>query len=260
MMFYVINGVVMFLALVGMIVCLKKQAELAPAKPLGIVLLVVVIGCGLAVINRFSSSKQQTVEQLVSLEESYQRVADEQLGRWLAERHAGTSVLVIMPEKNPTAAMQARVAAFKAGLKGSLGIEDLVAIEVEDSTGSLSPMEQMAARHFDALLERYPYCTMVVSFIGLPSDFAKMKAWELKPDRRPRFILPLDAPIPGDLRKMLAQLEVLAAVVRRPDAIIDRTPVPEDLQMAFDRRFLLISAENVQELDARYPGRLFPSQ
>ena len=55
---------VMVVALIGMIICSKKQNTLAAAKPLSMVLLVVVAVCGVMVLkNQFSSGSISSLRE-----------------------------------------------------------------------------------------------------------------------------------------------------------------------------------------------------
>jgi hypothetical protein len=120
--------------------------------------------------------------------------------------------------------------------------------------------EKMRAEDFDALIQRHPDCSLIISFIGLPMDVDQMEFWhteeksEEKPDvpEKPKIAI-----INGDVYKLKNAISagmVVAAVTYSPQAKFDETSAPSNPKTAFDKRYLLITPENVEAISEQFGG------
>lgn len=125
--------------------------------------------------------------------------------------------------------------------------------DVETST-PLSYLVEPEA--FDQLARQHANCEIIVSLIGLPLEVARCEAW--KAAGAPRFSLLLpDLRIIGDaavVKSAVKSGKLAAFVLARPGAPGDDTPPGRDWKAEFEKRFLLVTAENVEQVMQSYPG------
>jgi len=79
-----------------------------------------------------------------------------------------------------------------------------------------------------------------------------MKFWTMK--KRPDLALASGSVY--ELKKAIAGKAIVAAVTYNPKAVYDEKPPPADLDAAFDKRYLLVTPDNVLTVAGEY-GDLF---
>lgn len=234
---------VMVVALIGMIVCSKKQNTLPVAKPLSMVLLLVVAFCGIMVL------KGQFQDSTVTLRENENRFYMSQAfvaGDYVKANLAGGKVLIIA---DPSYKTDTRMTEFVEIMKEGSGGE--VAIDTVDLPSNNEEMaepisERMKAKDFDAVIARNSDAKAVVTLIGLPRDLGNLKALKnCKSGKGPALIL-LNADVP-QLGKMIAAGMVTAAVTVSPKAVFNEEPAPSDPKAAFAVRYILVDKNNIAE-------------
>ncbi|MFO1501249.1 MAG: hypothetical protein U1G07_23145 [Verrucomicrobiota bacterium] len=108
---------------------------------------------------------------------------------------------------------------------------------------------------FDRLVATNANATLVVSLIGVPVQIRDSALWRDHPHQRLALLLP-DWRLVGDresVRTAFKSGKMVAAVMQRPGApAIDQTR-SRDYREAFQRRFLLVTRENIDELLSTYP-------
>ena len=117
----------------------------------------------------------------------------------------------------------------------------------------------------DRIIAKYPKCDLIVSFVGLPYDlFHNVVGEEKEKDppepwnwaEAPKFLL-MQSGIVGQERALIEAGYVVGLVHHKPGyRYAPGQKPPKDLQEAFDERFLLVTKENLAEMDAKYPGLL----
>jgi hypothetical protein len=275
MLFYIVVGLVMAVSFIGMIICSKKQAEFPVAKLASFVLLGIVLVCALTILIKSMGSGE--TKQLIANEMYYARASAEVLGRKLAAAHPGAKALVIVEDKKITNEhLKNRLEALKLGLGTAVtvvdvdspdlnlgkvppeGIDDLAGdpgapappAPPQDMMMMMPIQEMMLAIHFDDMITRHPECSLIISFIGLPRDVGDMAIWGLDPETRPKLAL-LQGEVHA-LKNAITSGAISAAVAYRPDAKFDEAAPPKDIQEAFDKRYILITPENLEEIEAKY--------
>ena len=208
----IITGVVMFIALVGMIVCAKKQQTNPRAQPMAIVLLLVVIGCGGFMLVQTGVLGSGETETLIARELVYAKSQAVVLGRHLAEKYPGCKVLVIANQNYEKSRRQKKlIDGIKEGLGsgGELVAVDSLNIQMAPEGGGppgagpppemMMPLEEiMEAAHFDEVIEAHPDCNVIISLIGLPQDVGEMALWKIEdPEERAKIAL-----LGGDIHAM----------------------------------------------------------
>jgi hypothetical protein len=117
--------------------------------------------------------------------------------------------------------------------------------------GASTPLSYLTAPGaWDRLLEEHPGANVLVSLIGIPADLKETRAWTQA--EGPRWVLFLpDLSLIGSPEEVRAAFEtgrVLAAVLRRPGAEPESEPLSDDAREEFDRRFIMVTAENATEV------------
>jgi len=107
---------------------------------------------------------------------------------------------------------------------------------------------------FDRLAQANSNCTMLVSLIGLPANLSQNKVWRAE-QLRFGLLLP-DWRMIGDreaIRQAVKSEKVAAAVINRPGSPAEDEPVAKDYHTEFDRRFVLVTRDNIDQLLRSYP-------
>ena len=55
------------------------------------------------------------------------------------------------------------------------------------------------------------------------------------------------------MKEIISQGAITAAVITRPDYIPGKEKLPKDIESAFDKRYLLVTPENVKRIAAENP-------
>ncbi len=285
----IIAGVIMAASFVGMIICAKKQQTTPAAKPLAVVFMGFVMVCALVILWKTGIFGDTSVKGFIKNEMIYNRSAGFVLGKYLAEKVPGSKVLIVV-DNVPNQVQNEQVAALKEASAGKLTIvsEDMPTpvqpppnVEGDGSTPApeeapapapqpppdsgemLSIRETMKAVDFDAMIARHADCNLIISFLGLPVDVESMTVWE-QPDpaavpdaANPTPIKPKIAVINADIYKLKNAIQgnaVVAAVTYSPNAKFDEASAPSNPQAAFDRRYILITPENVEQISTQFGG------
>ncbi len=165
---------------------------------------------------------------------------------------------------------EAGVRGTRAGAEGRLSIADVVRPEllpaaranprsVSIDTETTTPLSYLVAPDaFDRAAQAHADCEVIFSLIGLPVDLDQCEAWK-KPGS-PGFALLLpDLRIvgaPADVVAAVKSGKLLAFVVRKPGGVSESEPMGKDWKAEFARRFLLVTADNVDEVAAHTPAVL----
>lgn len=169
-------------------------------------------------------------------------------GRYLARKNGGKKVLFVADSGFETSANTRKlVDAFKKGYGSDNVVVDTVELPAERQNPNMPLPMLMKAKDFDALLDKHPDCGIVVTIIGLPNDFQKMKFQQMPAEKRPDlFLIGLSS---GRLPGLVDQVKtgmVTGVITTNPDAQYD-VPAPNDPAEAFKIRYLLIDRNNAEQ-------------
>lgn len=252
----VLIALVMFIALIGMIVCSKKQKASPAAQPIAIGLLIIVIACGVGILYRTDILGNPN-NRFQEYENRYHAAQGNVLGKFIQANFAGKKVLVLLEnnyESNPRT--QILVDALKAGAGTSLDVvTDTLTLANRQAGGpegmgmEMPLFELMTAADFDKALDDHKDCGVVISSIGLPRDAAKMKVWKAK--ERPGIIL-LNAFDMRGYNALITSGMIAGIVAVGPDAKFTEDAPPRDPQAAFDVRYVLIDKSNVDKYESMF--------
>ena len=251
----VLSGVVMVAALIGMIICSKKQKTNPGAQPVAIALLIVVIISGIYMLYKngiFGSSNATMIES----ENHFYASQGYMVGKFIAKNIPGAKVLVI---ENTDFEKNKREQGFLEALKKGMGKNDVKAVALQllnkpkrpkgmpEDMPMMPMMEMMTSKDFDATIAANPSCNVIISVIGLPNDASRMKLWSMSKAKRPKLIL-IGGGMGGSIKlgAAISQGAISAVVTISPKAKFDDEGAPSDFKEAFDKRYILIDKSNVK--------------
>jgi hypothetical protein len=267
-----IQIVIMIAAAIGMVIGLQKQKAGAEwGKPVAIVCIVIALVA--ALWSSFRTLGGSNNAGVVDREITFQKLGGKKLGLYLAEKHAGAKVLILSEPKlgSQTGKVNPLVEGLKEGLGSALTVAAEASPEVpadkakafakempmEGAPGGAGAGEMMppleywyTAKIFDTLLGKYDgQFDLLVTTIGLPQD-ARSSAI-LKGKSCPKIAV-LNGSI-YDLKGAFKPTMIVAAITYNPKAVYDDKPVPRDIDEAFNKRFLLVTPENLQQVGSTHP-------
>ncbi len=251
----VLIGIVMFIALIGMIVCSKKQKTNPNAQPVAIALLIIVVVCGFMMMYKTGVFGSGGAEQFRQIEDRYYASQGNVIGKYIAKNFADQKILVIAERnfsKDPR--VNVLVDAIKEGMGGKADIQvDTVELanppKVPQGAPEMMDMplfETMTAKDFDNAVQKHPDCTVILSTIGLPRDNNKMKLWVMDSAKRPKVLLMGAADLRGIADSIKRDL-ITAVITISPDAKFTEDAPPSDPQKAFDIRYVLVNKANIDK-------------
>jgi hypothetical protein len=112
---------------------------------------------------------------------------------------------------------------------------------------------------FDELLESHSDVDLIISLIGLPADLGQVRCWHTNGPPRFALLLP-DLRMIGNseaVRQAFGSGKLVAMVLPKPNAPAADVPLGGDTAAAFEKRYLLVTAGNIEQMIRTYP-RLFP--
>jgi hypothetical protein len=181
------------------------------------------------------------------------------LAEHLKAKRPDAKAFVIRGDFDAFAEMTARALAKEANgvlvvAEGTVGHED---VQWRDSGEGQAPTMTVAPEAFNRVMASAPPCDTVISFVGLPADATRPAGTSFldSPERKREWVLVCCGT--GDLRKEHLHGKVAAAVTRRPrrragGVQADAPGAPGSPAEAFDREFILIHADNVDDLADEY--------
>lgn len=196
------------------------------------------------------------------------------LAEYVAAQHPGKRVLVISNpftrERGHSPQIYAYEEAGIAGLRKGLGNAQPMKVvfpalrpEVGRKPGSVyvdpkttTPLSFLVAEDaFDALAKENSDFDIVVSLIGLPVNVSRAGIWQNPAGPKFALLLPDLRFIgqPEAVRAAIKSGKIVGAVLKKPGAPPEATPVDGDYKSEFAKRFVLATTETVDQLLQVYP-------
>ena len=127
--------------------------------------------------------------------------------------------------------------------------------DVQDNMGMMESMPSLdywfTAEFLDELLkDTAGKADVIVLMNGLPQSANSMALWNAKPAPK---VAVFGGMVTG-LGDRIRSGDIVAIVAHNPMAIPGDAPPPGDQQKAFDKRFVLITPKNVDEVSAKHTG------
>ena len=192
------------------------------------------------------------------------------LAEYLARTQAGHRALVLSnpyTERKGTprdivATEAAGIRGLKQGFGTSLTVEAIAFPELRAEAQnnpravyidpeSTTPLSYLVAEDaFDKLARQYSHCDVIVSLIGLPVELDRVECWQTNGPPKFALLLP-DLRIIGDgaaVKSAVKSGKLAAFVLSKPDAPDSNAPVGRDFAAEFEKRFVLVTAENIDQV------------
>jgi len=269
MVYYIVVGIIMAVSFVGMIICAKKQHVNPLAKPMAIVLLVVVVICTALILKHNMGGGD--MEARIANEMKYAKASTYILGKTLAKLKPGAKILLIVNKEQEGSQSTQKI--LIEGLKEGLGTSaKSILIKspqykkleggpegAEGPDGMMMPMmEMLTSETFNKMLAQNKSCNLVISLIGLPMDMGGLKLWsqfEEDPKTTPKLAI-----LNGDITMLYPAIKsglIPVAIAPNPDAKYTEDAAPTDKQKAFDVRYILVTTKNVDKIAKKYGEKVF---
>jgi hypothetical protein len=198
------------------------------------------------------------------------------LAEYLAGRRAGERVVIVSnPFTERAGAAREIVETEQAGIRGlragfgraltvaAVAFPELRPGALDDPRALLGDVETstplsylMSPGAMDKLARQHPDAQLLVSLVGLPPGLGESEGWNAAGPPRFALLWP-DLRLIGDTAAVVKALKsgkLAAAVLRRPGAPDDLTPLGKERQAEFEKRFLLLTSETVEQTLRSYPG------
>ncbi len=239
----IVYGAIMVLALIGMIICSKKQKTNPAMQPVAFVLFIVIVIGAIMLLKTMGIFGGQS--SLLSNELAFYTSQGNKVGKFFAQQNPGKKILLLTDpgfENNDN--VKSLIDAIKAGYGSDNVVADTITLANQEET----PMPLymlMKAKDFDAALEKHSDVQIVISTIGLPTDVRNLKYWKTPAEQRPLlFLLGLPSGRIEGLADVIKKGDIAGVVISNPEAKYD-VPAPRDPEEAFAIRYILVSKENV---------------
>ena len=201
-------------------------------------------------------------------------LATERMAQYLAQKYPGQRALII---SNPYTRQKGLAPGVydqeEAGIRGlRKGFANKVAVgavaypelksgaqndprSVQISAGSTTPLSFLVTDDAFDKLARQHGCDLIVSLIGLPVNLGAVEAW--RRTGKPKFALLLpDLRMVGDAAAIQSAVkaEKLAVfVLNKPGAPPEQSRLSDDRQAEFERRYILVTPETIDQVLQSYP-------
>lgn len=239
--------IVMLAALVGMIICNKKQNTVAVAKPIAMVLMIVVLVCGFLLLKEMNIFGSST-DNLRNNEAKFFASQGFVVGKFIKSDLGGGKVLLIADNGfDKDTRIPALVEAIKEGMGGGEVVVDTITLPGGEAEMMEPLIERMKAKDFDAVVEKNADAKVVMSLVGVPRDAAKLKLFtSAMTGKGPALVLLGYSEMPG-MATAIAKGAIAGVVTVSPKAVFDEKAAPSDPQAAFDVRYVLVNKKNIDE-------------
>lgn len=202
-------------------------------------------------------------------------IATRGLAEQLAQAYSGKQALIIsnpFTQQTRTArhimeAEEAGVRGLRDGFGGKVSIAAVVFPELKPEawenprallgeTDTSTPLSYLVTNDAFDQLARQHNCELIVSLIGLPLELNRCESWNAPAGPKFALLLP-DLRIIGDTAAVEAALrsgKLAAFVLRKPGAPGDDSPPGKDFRTEFERRFVLVTPGNFEEVRRDHPA------
>ncbi len=259
-MYLVIGIALMVVALIGIIWCQKKQKTNPNAQALAFVFLILIlVGAGTVLWDQgIFGGEDREMNRIIKNETAYAAARSQIIGKYLVGKYAGKKA-VIITEKD-LAKNQINKGAYDAMVQALNGIEVEATEELntpEMSPDNPMPMESLiTAKLFNDIFNKYPNTNLFIIMTSLPfnpSEIQKLSIWKKDPKKVQAVIVTGEV---YNLKRVIAAGLIAATAVMKndPNAYDPEKTAPSDPQKAFDVRYILVTPENVAEVDKKNQG------
>jgi len=240
------------------------------------------IGCAISIIllTVWTNLRSPQTDEMVEIERQYQAVQATVLAHNLANMYSGQGKCLIIHEpllnQGSEDRVERMVSAFKNGFQNR--VTEIRTVPIKDFTSEDGAMpEEMMMDHkaedFNKIIQANKDCDMLILLVQLPyseADLFEMDPFLMieDPDNPGGWIKDpkKDYPLVGVFNGFIGNSESLfhdkllgAMSMWRPNPTMDEKPVPDDIQQAFNKRYMVVTKENISVVKEKYP-KLFPKR
>lgn len=216
---------------------------------------------------QFGDTGESLGKSMAQKRQQYNEIVGEKIGDLISENYAGANVLVIAESQEDKP--------FNRGLKQSISdkvnlelvVPDYMAIyreQMKARGSSQEEVENLELRDSQAKLELSMLGVDVLEEIiqnnledsheiiifsgGLPNLIENSRLWRRRDV--PPFILVKEVVgvVSANMANLVRRGNIAAMVIRRPESKGDTGEIPEDKDEAFDRRFLMLTPDNIDQM------------
>ena len=241
------------------------------------------IGCAISIIvltiwtNLFSGPD---LDGPRDRENAYMAVQATVLAHNLANMYSGQGKCLVIHEplmnKGVEDHVERMLSAFKDGFQNR--VSEIRAVPIKEVLAGERGLEEEAymehkAEDFNKVIQANKDCDMLILLVQLPfseADLFEMDPFLMieDPDNPGGWIKDpkKDYPLVGVFNGFIGNSESLfhdkllgAMSMWRPNPTIDEQPVPDDIQEAFNKRYMVVTKDNISDVKEKYP-KLFPKR
>ena len=270
---------IMIVAAIGMVVGITKQKRGVPwGKPLTVICALVALLFALTNLFTGGTNTKKLQKQYQEWNTAYQLVAGEMIGQYISDKIGNAEVVVL---RDNTDAMDTFIEGMRKGFGDNVTIADEItpdfeaaqremmiasgmdpATMPEEEMAMMMPMDpmMMSPDLIDEALEDALDADVVVSLIGLPYEYLDMDFW--RNDGHPKFVaVSISMPMPApEMKSMIEVGHITAWITNNPEGDHTLGDVPEDLQEAFDKRYIIVDGDNVKSMADKFPNLFMSMQ
>lgn len=212
----------------------------------------------------------------IDREKAYQSAQATVLSDTLAKIYTGNGKCLVIHNaisKIYQKELMALINSFKKGFQGK--VKNMIPVPIKnfivEETLPQGAIEENTAEDFNKVIRENSDCDVIIIMCQLPSkpeELIKMKIFELiqNPANKKEWIKDPKRNYPvigifngyiGNLKPFFLDNLIKAMTLWKPDPILDDKPVPKSILEAFNKRYLVITPENINKMNKDYPV-LFP--
>ena len=242
-------------------------------------LLTIVCGISIIITALWTNLCRSTIDiAAIEREKQYQKAQCIVLANTLSTMYNGNGKCLVIHHpvfgKNMTE-IQRLVDAFNEGFGGKVTEIRPVPIKVINTNDEMAEeaMLEMTAEDFNKVINANKDCDVVITLVPLPfseDQLYQIGIFEMIPDEdNPSIYKKVpdrEYPLLGVYNGYVGNLEQLfydgligAMSLWKPNPTIDEKPVPESVQEAFNKRYLVITPQNIDSIHEKHPS-LFPKE
>lgn len=230
---------IMGVAFIGMIICQKKQNAFPAAKPLAMILTLVVAVFGIIFLQGMLGGN---AKQIQNNEFKFYASQMYMAAKYAKENFDAKSALLILDESYKD---DQRTEHVLECCKEFIPNVEYGTLEVPPAMVSLN--ERMRASHYDAFVTQYPNVDVVISLIGVPRDFPKSDfIKDRQKDKGPKLLLIGYGETRG-LQKLIQNGAVNGIITIRNGAVFNETPPPSSMEDTFGVRYEMVTKDNLAD-------------
>lgn len=202
-------------------------------------------------------SRQKTI---LNREMKYTAAQYRVLGDYFGKKYDGESAVLLTNAVTEWTKKRHNVIvnALKQGLDGHVDLTIKTQKAPPAGPDGAPPMDfigdefYLTAKSMEEMMGDVESYKLVITSLGLPFDYQKMKIWKIKDESKRQKLVLLNADI-RDLKLAFERGFIAAAVITNPKyRYDDQKEVPENYKEVFDERYLLITPENFKEMGEKY--------